>query len=285
MIYLDASSLSDFLTCQELFRLKWVEGKVGQFIAIHREAGIAVHKGCEAFWRGLPFEDALNIALTHMQIIPIAMILPAELAKWKELQNITPDILACYYDNNTYAEGCMVEHQWRVEQPFGIEEVTLVGRIDRFQEGVLYDVKTATEFGSDWKREYRESMLRDFGLSLYDWYLCQLSVPPVNIQLEVLTKPSERYGKAARLVRLDMPEIIAYRERFDAQLRQLILAVKERALSSREMYPWLMSTTACTNKYGRCPYLRGPCLYGINDKTLGALADRVEHLEGVEKRI
>lgn len=288
MIYIDSSSGMEFLRCQEAFRLKYIENVTGKHISIHQEAGIAVHKAVAAFWEGKTFEEALSTALTHMQIIPLDKIDPKEFDKWRDLQNGIPDMVACYYDSLAYGEAELVEHEFQLPNPFGLEDVTLCGRIDRFNtghDGTLTDVKTATEWGSNWKQDYRQSMLRDLGLMVYDFYLCEIGKTPTMVQLEVLTKPSERYGRKTRLEWMAMPEIIAYRERTKQQLRWLCQNIKQMIDLHRNKYPWPMSTTACTNKFGKCPYLKDPCITGINDKSMGKLGDRVEHLSNIEKRV
>lgn len=287
MIFVDASSGSEFLRCQEAFRLKYIENVTGKYISVHQEAGVAIHKAIAAYWYGSPFEEALNIALTHMQVITLDKIDPKELDKWRDLQNGVPDMLACYYDTKGEPEYTpdMVEWEWQVPNPFGIEDVTACGRLDYFHTGTLSDLKTANEWGANWKKDYRESMLRDLGLMMYDWYLCEYHNTPTKVQLEVLLKPSERYGRKTRLEVIDMPEIIAYRERTKQQLEWLFRNIKQMIELHRNKYPWPMSTSACTNKFGKCPYLKDPCITGINDKSMGKLGERVEHLTNIESRL
>lgn len=310
MIYLDSSSIAEFLTCRESFRLKYLAklpqsegataappldnspygtGIVGKYIAIHREAGIAIHRGVEAFWRGDSFESALDISLLYMQSIPLSNVASGDMDKWKTLQNSVPDMLAAYYDTQ---EGNIenvkfIEHQFK--QYVG-DSTCIIGRIDRVMDcgGIqLIDTKTATQIGSErqWKRDYKESALRDFQLPLYDWYLCGIGLEPREIKLEVLIKPNERYGTKAKLVEIDMREIIAYRDRTKSQIENIVSEVGKAIVDGAGKYPWLMaSSNICMGKFGPCPYL-DLCNYGLNERQLKNFIPRREHLIGITERV
>lgn len=292
MIYLDSSSIASFLQCREEFRLKYLHdgtGIMSKWIAIHREAGIAVHKAIELFWLGRPFEDALAVALEYMQSIPLSSILPKELDKWKELQDKVPDMIAAYYDTQEQSidRVLFLEHQFRYDYSLS---ACIIGRIDRVMCSggtILVDLKTATQFGSErsWKRDYKETALRDFQLPLYDWYLCQIGQKPDDIKLEVLIKPNERYGQRARVIEIPLPEIIAYRSRTTQQIEQIVSAVVSEVGRGSEKFPWLMaSSNICSGKFGPCPYLP-LCNYGLNERQLNNYVSRVEHLTNITRRI
>src|SRR6266850_1307750 len=91
-----------------------------------------------------------------------------------------PDLLAYYFDHVTYEPDKLldVEGEWHIDQPYGLP-VVLCGRKDRVMKpSKLIDSKTASEIGATWKKDYREAMLMDWGLWLYDWQLCQIGQAP-----------------------------------------------------------------------------------------------------------
>lgn len=307
-IFVDASMLSVWSRCREEFRLTYLQRMASAYVPIHRECGIAVHLGVECLWRGGQFTDALAVCMKHFDSIAVSRVNQADLKKWGELKAMAPTMLATYADTvDTDLEKVqklthpiteyslpLLEWQWKLENPFGISEITMVGRIDRCEVGpILVDTKTATEMdGFDemgkrtgWERSYRAAMVKDQGLSLYDFWLRQIGLTPQMVALEVILKPSERYGKKCRVVRLELPEVLAYRERADMllefNLRELVHYVKEFS----QMQPWPMNMSACSGKYGNCGML-AYCNVGINPRTKHLYGPKEEHLDlGGRQRI
>lgn len=302
-IFVDNSMLTLWLQCRENFRLTYLKHMGSAYIPIHRELGIAVHSGIERLWRGGQFTDALVLSTKYLAGISESRINSAEQKKWGELKAMVPAMLATYADTvdtdiekvqEDNHDNKLLEFQWHLDEPFGIPEVTLVGRIDRCEVGpILVDTKTATEMdGFDemgkkvgWERSYRATMVKDGGLGLYDWWLRQIGVAPAMVALEVILKPSERYGKKCRVVRLELPEVLAYRERFDMllefNLRELVNFVQQY----HAMQPWPMNGSACSGKYGNCHFL-AHCNVGINPRTQHLYSTKEEHLDlGGRKRI
>jgi hypothetical protein len=148
----------------------------------------------------------------------------------------------------------MNETEWHLDDPLGVTGVTLAGRVDRVKVGpVLSDLKTASEIGSTWKSDYRQTMLRDFGLSAYDFYLCQVGLAPVN----------GRAGSPSEGIRYEAVPIRAVRVRGDSTAAPPVRAAAQVHLggdkhaheSYADMKPWAMSTSACMTKFGACPFL------------------------------
>lgn len=284
MLYIDATQIRMFLDCRESYRLAYIENRASKKPALAREFGIAIHLGVEAFWQGKDFPEALAIVSDYMSKVNTMGCTPEEDRKWREMNNYAPDLLACYYDNVEYGDKVLIlngapmtEHEWKYESPFGIEGLTLCGRIDRYERGYrLVDLKTASEIGKNWKADYKNSMLRDVGLSLYDWYLCNgVPLNPNEIELEVLIKPYR--DKATRFERVPMNEIIAYRKRFEQQLKWVLKEMKCYHDNFREAYPWPMAQGQCVTKFGPCQFLEG-CNRGWSGKTLDKYKQRKEHL-------
>jgi hypothetical protein len=308
-IFVDNTMLSVWLRCREELRLTYLKHMGSAYIPIHRELGIAVHSGIECLWRGGQFTDALALSTKYLAGISESIINSAEQKKWGELKAMVPTMLATYADTvdtdldkvqrsisskPSEPQLPLLEYQWQLGQPFGIPEVTLVGRIDRCEIGpILVDTKTATEMdGFDemgkkvgWERSYRAAMVKDPGLGMYDFWLRQIGLTPQMVALEVILKPSERYGKKCRVVRLELPEVLAYRERFDMllefNLKELVHFVREY----NQLQPWPMNGSACSGKYGNCIFLAA-CGSGINPRTQHLYSTKEEHLDlGGRKRI
>lgn len=288
MLYLDSTSITAYLTCREQFRLHYLHGGMGlsrTAISIHREAGIAVHKGIESFYAGKPFEAALDVALSYMQLIPLQRVLPADLGKWATLQNSVPDMLAAYYDSREQPERFtgLIEHEFR---HIYSDHCSLVGRVDRFANGTLTDVKTATQMGKEkeWRREYREAALRDIQLPLYDYVLRKEGHDVTKCELEIIVKPSERFGTKARVETIDLPEIIAYRSRTESQLSRIIPEIERMVREESDQWPWPMAAAnVCNGKFGPCQF-RQLCNYGVNERGLRDYTERQEHLSGISRR-
>jgi hypothetical protein len=251
------------------------------------EIGIATHEMVESFWKGDPFEVALAGAMEYCNNVPTHLFDTEERRKWDENVNKVPDISAYYYDNVEYkpddlllidAKPC-VEREWRIESPFGIEGVGICGRMDRVHIGpTIKDTKTASEINpKSWKKNFKAEKLRDPGLAIYDYYLCELGYTPLAIELEVIVKPFR--DKGCRIEIFPMPEIMAYRKRFAAQLKWHLKEIKHYHESYLEAKPWPMALThACTHKYGHCDFIAG-CNGGWTPKTEKLYAIRREHLE------
>lgn len=281
MLYLDASAIRDFLSCREYYRFKYVANRVPAKPSIHREYGIGLHKAVEAFWRGKSYTEALTIVMSYLKAVELPGITPVESGKWEEMLGYAPDMLGAYYtgmEQDTAAVE-MIEQEWSEPLPSGI---IVCGRIDLVLSGCLRDLKTATEIGKTWKRDYRELMLRDIGLGLYDWYLVRAGRAPANVVLDVLLKPSSgKFGaaKSARLERIELPELVTdgYRKRFDMQLRWIAREISEYHDRYMEVRPWPMDTQhSCSTKYSQCEYLP-VCNYGRKEED--KLVKRIEHLQ------
>lgn len=317
-VILDASAITVWNRCREEFRETYLAGRASATMAVHREAGIAIHRGVEELWKGSSFEQALKVVMDYFGKIPESRVHTNDKKKWEELKGIAPTMLATYADTvdtspekpekileshlksdgkqfsqTPFVAKPLLEYEWSLPQPFGIAEMALVGRIDRVEVGpILIDTKTATEMdGFDemgkkvgWERSYRASMVKDQGLGLYDFWLRQIGLTPAMVALEVILKPSERYGKRCRVVRLELPEVLAYRERFDMLLeftcKEIVYYVKEYS----DMAPWPMNTSACSGKYGNCHFL-ALCNAGLNPRTEKLYTPKVEHLSIKGKRI
>lgn len=304
-VILDATAITAFRRCPEEFRQTYLCNRASAYVAIHREFGIATHLGVEMLWRGGVFDDALNVVMATMQGVPQSRIHPNDARKWEELKAMAPTMLATYADSVDTSKDrlqqspaplppCpMLEFEWKYPGAFGIEELTLCGRIDRVEVGpVLVDTKTATEIdGYDeygrkvgWERSYRASMCKDIGLALYDWYLRQVGFAPAMVALECILKPSERYGRKCRVVRLELPEVLAYRERFDVLLEHTCKEIVWYVKQFQGMAPWPMNVSACSGKFGNC-HLLAACNLGLNPRTEKLYREREEHLSISGKRI
>lgn len=308
-VILDATAITTWNRCREEFRETYLMNRASAFAFIHRELGIGFHKGVESLWRQQGFTEALTMQSEYLQQVPEARVHANDKRKWEELKAMAPTMLATYADSvDTSPERLqhkywvtdparktvpMLEYEWSLPQPFGIPELTLCGRIDRVEVGpVLVDVKTATEMdGYDemgkkvgWERSYRTSMVKDMGLGLYDWYLRNVGLAPSMVALECILKPSERYGKKCRVVRMELPEVLAYRERFDMLLEHTCKEILHYCRQYAEMSPWPMNGSACSGKYGNC-HLLAACNLGINPRTEKLYMPRVEHLSIQGNRI
>jgi len=308
-LFLDATSITAFLRCKEEFRQTYLVGRASRYIAIHRSSGIAVHRGIESLWRGKTFTEAQHVMMDYFLKIDESRILPTDLKKWGELKEMAPEQLAVYADGTEIIPGCALEHEWTWKEPFGIAELTLGGRMDRVELGgsglsaplcetphparsvKLIDIKTASEidgydeFGKKvgWERSYRAQMCKDVGLGLYDCYLRKIGLVPTAVVLEVITKPSERYGKKCRLVKMELPEVLAYRERFDMLLELTAREILHYVRHYREMQPWPMNVSACSGKFGNCSFY-ALCNLGLNPRTEKLYGKREEHLS-IKERI
>ena len=165
-----------------------------------------------------------------------------------------------------------IEYEWSEQY---MEGVFLCGKIDRFTcDKELFDLKTASEIGPNWKKKYKEEKLRDCGLALYDWYL---NPKPKSIEMEVLVKPYK--DKPSRLEPIPLNEIIQYRDRFKQQLNWVVREMVHYIRSYSGVKPWPMNYgPMCMTKYGECDYLR-LCNYGDTQKNLAKYKKREEHLK------
>jgi hypothetical protein len=74
-----------------------------------------------------------------------------------------------------------------------------------------------------------------------------------------------------------LPEITAYRKRFEQQLTWICNEIQHYHQSYRTMHPWPMAQGQCLTKYGACEYLP-LCNQGETSKTLANYKTREEHL-------
>jgi len=190
-----------------------------------------------------------------------------------------PSVVAAYFDgvNNSEVEVLEIEHEWSQEFLPG---VILCGRKDKVVRDagghhILLDLKTASEIGKTWYADFRNQMLRDFGLALYDWHECRLLRTPATVKVECLVKPYK--GKEPRLEIFDLPEITAYRKRFEQQLAWVVSEIAHYHNVYRYQHPCPQAQGQCLTKYGPCEYLQ-ICCSGETAKTLANYKTREEHL-------
>lgn len=282
VIRIDASMLKVWDECRESFRRKYVENIVEKKPAIHREFGIAVHRGIEAFWRNLGYEAAFRAATDYALALDQTWLNPQEHEKWEEMVNYLPDVLACYYDEKgspTQEDAHHVEYEFELDSPSFPRAVLHDGRIDRMRRSAIIDVKTASAVGSAWKENLRKQYLRDIGLAMYDWALSQIMLEsPTTVIVEIIVKPYR--GSKPRIEEIELPEITTpgYRTRFKQQLRWKTGEITTYLHSETGASPWPMSDgSMCVTKYGECPYLP-LCNYGDTAKNLSKYQPRKEHL-------
>jgi hypothetical protein len=200
MIYIDASQLRLYTECRESYRRTYVANEVPVGVPIHKFYGIAVHQAIDCFWHGKPFTEALEVADKFLDETDLTGVSAKDRTKWQEMREYLPDLLAVYYDGTEYTpdEVVGIEEEWTLVEPLGISGVTLCGRKDRVMKGGhLFDAKTATDMGATWRADYKATMLRDYGLAMYDWHEAQTRVAPTMVTLEILVKPSKAWSNRA----------------------------------------------------------------------------------------
>lgn len=280
-LYVDATMLDDWGKCREFMRQRYMENRVPSEPAIALEVGTAFHLGIEAFWRGAGYEDAMRDAMRHLNSLDRTHMPLRSQEKLDEALGFLPDMLSVYFDNVTYKPVEAVEVNWQHKHP--LLPVMLCGRIDRYDAGVIYDAKTASDIGDSWKQNYKAELLMKWGFRLYDWYMVQSGKTPRLSVAEVVTKPYR--SKPARFHRIELPEIAAYRLRTQQQLYWILKEMLHYVTTYPNAQPWPMSPTACVGKYGPCDYLNG-CCNGWSQKTLERFTKRKEHLVNLpEQRI
>lgn len=295
MLYVDATSLNAWLSCREKWRLRYLEQGNGiqplkpQLPLV---VGGATHKGIEVFWRGGSYQEAIAAGMAELDISEEYLSQP-ERERLQDAREMLPDILACYFEQQTYdasriwycdafpGSGAAIEAEWRTLNP--VNGAYLCGKIDRCEVGPhLYDVKTASEIGKNWKSDYRAMLLRDIQFQLYDYYLTSIGHPPIMTTVEVITKPYK--GKPPKLVLFDLPELAAYRERFKQQLDWVLREMVHYVAKYREAKPWPQAAaTTCVGRFGPCEFLP-ICNGGANAKVMAGYGPRIEHLTGIDKR-
>ena len=281
MLRIDASQLECFGDCHERFRRRYIENIVPKKPAIHLEFGKAFHFGPEMFWKGKGYDEAFTRAIQHVASVDQSELGPQERDKWQEMQRYLPDMLACYFESHSPDEIDQynpneIEFEW-VYRCQGFE---LCGKIDRLSKSrILYDIKTASAVGKDWKENLRQQYLRKIGIGLYDWYLCKNPITlPSNVIIEVCVKPYR--GSKPQVVEIELPEIIAYRQRFQQQLEWRVAELKHYIENYAGTKPWPMNDGAvCVTKYGQCDYLKRLCNVGDSPRNLAHFKPREEHLE------
>jgi PD-(D/E)XK nuclease superfamily len=314
--------MSLFMECKEAYRLRYIEGIEAAEPNIHQVFGKACHKIPECYWKGLPQEKAFDEALKVCGELGPPMLLPSKIRdKWLSLMDGLMESVEAYYefhseergeipisvvgDPTEYKPVCkdvhMLEQEfqyqmgrasfngmsldmWNNASKNGIP-VFVTGRIDQYIGTTLRELKTAAEVGANWKHDYRNYLLRNWGIQVYYWYLCQRNwgassnaqsgvgqvgvhtasglkrnqlpdVPPNRIEVEVLVKPYR--DKRPRMELFDITkEVVSYRERTAQQIEWICREMAEYHLKYASSSPWPMSNTACLNKYGPCPFLVG----------------------------
>jgi len=290
ILYLDATCLRDFSNCREFFRRRYVENVVPKRPALDKEYGIIVHRAIESFWGGKEYNEAYGLSAKAWAAVDLTHCTVKDREKYERLADALPEVIGVYYEEHGEAEGqAMLEYEWVQRYPSNDgsgtvanaeTNIVLCGRIDRYSlDAILYDVKTASEIGRNWKSDYKEAALRDIGVALYDWYLCQVQPDsrPRNVVLEVLVKPYR--DKRARYEAVELPELVtdAYRNRFKQQLDFRVRELSHWWRSYQAMKPWVMSDTACVTRYGLCDYIT-LCNRGDSERNLKLYKPREEHL-------
>lgn len=277
------SGMTTFTECREKYRLRYIEGIESSEVDIHLTYGRACHKIPECYWRGLPAENAFTEAMAVCGEIGPPMLLPSKLRdKWLALLDGLMESVEAYYEfhhNRTWPIGIDV-HMLEQEFQYSIGQISngqlhqmlgsspsdsiyVTGRIDQYIGTTLRELKTASEIGSNWKHDYKQMLLRNWGIMVYDWYLCKraeklliTAKAPQHIEVEVLVKPYR--DKRPRMELFDITkEVVAYRERTAQQLEWICREMAEYHLRYAAVNPWPMSSSACTTKFGPCDYLLG----------------------------
>jgi len=295
MLLVDATMLNVWLRCREMFRLRYLEqgnGITPLKPALPLVTGGAFHQGVEVFWRGGSYEDAMAKGMAALDIDETLLSMP-ERERLQEAREYLPDMLACYFEEQEYDieklwhyypsidPDVAVEMEWQLPwicqaDPLG-ERLALCGKMDRVEHGPhIFDCKTASEIGKNWKHDYREMLLRDIQFQLYDFYLTSIGHTHTMTTVEVITKPYR--GKPPKFYPIDLPELAAYRERFRQQLDWNLKEMVHYVNQYQAAKPWPMAAaTVCVGKYGPCDYLEG-CNRGWNTKVLEGFGPREEHL-------
>lgn len=265
------SAIKTWMTCRELYRLRYIEQLEPVAPAIHLVFGRAMHKAPEAFWSGKSAETAFAMALeVTREIDPFALDSKTR-TRWLGLLDSMGAMIQTYYEATAHHDGlngCLIEHEFHCA-PNDRWEIN--GRIDQFLKAdgrfTLRDLKTASEVGTDWKREYRESLLRNWAITVYDWYLRQISNAPTEIGFEVLIKPYR--GSEPRYEYFDLSkEIIAYRKRTDHLLYLVCEEMADYHDKRTAIEPWPMTEDACAGRYNDPCAFRPLCNHGQSEATV-----------------
>lgn len=281
---LSATMIETFYRCREEFRKVYVE-KLPRPINIDQFFGTVVHKGIETLWKtatdSWQFAIIFNAATKKSEELYVSSLNPKQIDKWNKLMDSLPYILDAYLnyweDNPMRKDLRWSEHEWEIHgthQP----HTSIRGRCDLVfnysgplpypgvsndigaKMVILHEIKTASEIGKEWRESYRQGMIRNTGLALYDWYLRQTGYNVIDVGVEVLIKPYK--DKKARIEILNLPEIMAARSRHDVELKFKVAEITHYMESYKQMNPWPMANgQACLGKYEPCPFLK-VCNYG-----------------------
>jgi len=286
VLYLDASRLRAFRTCPELYRRRYMENIVPDKVAIHLEFGTAIHKMHELFWCGAGYDQAYQSAYDHLTAIDQTGLTPMEKERLEGMWDMLPECVAGYYELH---DGSVKPQLLEAEFPFPTSSVPtspsgviLCGRIDRYNDGCLTDVKTVSAVGRNWKSELETSLVRDVQLPLYDYYLFCNNYIVQQILVEVLIKPYRKAEPRWEVLDLTAP-IVAGRERFKQQLDFQLREMVHYHQNYMGMKPWPMSSTACVTKYGVCDYASA-CIYGDIPRIMASFKKREEHLKCIARK-
>lgn len=266
-----ASQLATFWTCRELYRRRYID--LLERPSIHRVFGQAAHKGPELFWKGEPLEKCFSESLKIMQAFDQSGLTVKEREKFNEMTRYLPDVLSVYFSQHEsdyvrfdpgVENSSFIEFEW-VRERFGVK---LAGKLDRLTaSSVLYDIKTISTVGSDWKANARIQFAQDIGLRLYDWYS-----RPERIIVELLIKPYKSNGPSYDSLDLTA-EIVGNRAVFEQQLQWKVSELRHYLMNYSSAKPWPMSESACVTKYGQCEFVN-LCLYGDSKKELARFSKR-----------
>jgi hypothetical protein len=280
--------MSLFMECKEAYRLRYIEGIEAAEPNIHQLFGRACHKIPECYWKGLPQEKAFDEALKVCGELGPPMLLPSKIRdKWLSLMDGLMESVEAYYEfhkddfgysDNNHEQVHMLEQEFQCQlvvddikydeqcRRIYYPQIFVTGRIDQYIGTTLRELKTASEVGANWKTDYRNYLLRNWGIQVYDWYLCNWLTgtamesskysAPENIEVEVLVKPYR--DKRPRMELFDITkEMVSYRERTVQQVEWICREMAEYHLRNSMVSPWPMSSSACTTKFGPCDYLVG----------------------------
>ena len=295
-----------FSACPEQFRELYVENIVPVEPSIFLEFGRGLHLSHEAFWKGENYRSALDIGFTYLESIDQSLIKEVtKIDKFNALIDMLPDMIAAYYSNVEQEPNNVlyIEKEWWIDYE-EVAGVRLCGKIDRVTIDLdLRDLKGQWEIsggkGRPWLKTMKQQKLRDFGIALYDWWLCQIGKTPRSIGMDIITKPyrckkhkllketpmdckSQYKCKASRLVYLPLDEIMSYRKQFEKQLKSYVTQIKFYLDHNTKVERWPMATgIPCQLNYGfqtfDCDYL-AKCNYG-NSQKIVKYKQREEHLE------
>jgi len=259
-IRISPSQLKAWSTCRESHRLGYLCNIESAYPKIHYHFGKVVHKMCQGYWDGKPYMESFQAALELSQQLDPRKLDGADRKKWVDMCDTIAPITTVYYgyhDAMASRLASVTYNEAWVEWLYIVKNhVTVIanGIIDRYQQGVLTDTKTASAVGRDWKSDLKKRLLREPQLPFYKRFLVSEHKPVEKIQYEIIVKPyrgSEPYVEIIDCTK----EFLATEAQFNAVMDWHIREIVEYYTCCREAQPWPMSHTACVGMFGDCEYL------------------------------